>query len=312
MLAAAVALAAAAGSGAAAGAPPALAPGSLTFVSESAGARSLWVGDPAPETERQLTTAGHGWPSHPRWSASGKLVLFAWTHGSPAAPGLGQRDVYTLDPATRRLRRLTRSAADESWPSWTRAGNVLFLRRSRADGPGEVVVLRPDGSGPRVLARLGPCFGEPELSPDGRTLALASGCRGDTAVWLLDLRSRKLRRIGTVTAPVAAPAAPAWSPDGAELAFVAGDHVLEIVDARGAVRARIAADDTVYSGPRWSRDGTQLLIAQATPALAQGCGVHGERMSNLFAVPADGSGPPVLVRPSCRDEADADWLTPAG
>ena len=60
------------------------------------------------------------------------------------------------------------------------------------------------------------------LSPDGSNLAfIASGAEGVRSVWVRSLSTRIVRPLaGTEGAVAASP--PIWSPDGQEIAFVAG------------------------------------------------------------------------------------------
>lgn len=80
---------------------------------------------------------------------------------------------------------------------------------------------------------------------------------------------------------------PAWSPDGARVAFHSdsGVHVIGINDSD---EVRVAAGRY----PAWSPDGARLLFT----------GVEGIVTMNL-----DGSGGEVLVRHDFRDDTYADW-----
>jgi TolB protein len=63
--------------------------------------------------------------AQPAFSPDGKRVAFVrWMKGS--------WDVFVIDLATRRERRLTRSSADELYPAWSPEGARLLITRNRA------------------------------------------------------------------------------------------------------------------------------------------------------------------------------------
>ena len=61
---------------------------------------------------------------------------------------------------------------------------------------------------------------------------------------------------------------PAWSPRGAEIAFVRGTSLLAVdpehkggTDDRGLARECPEGSETSIAGPDWSPDGTRLVFA---------------------------------------------------
>jgi len=104
----------------------------------------------------------------------------------------------------------------------------------------------------------------PTVSPDGTQIAFVKlpvgGAPGD--LYILDLQTRKLRRI---TDHPAHDTSPAWSPDGKQIAFVSnrsGEYRIHLLDLNGGEPILLRPNLlTVHdSGPSWSPDGTRLAF----------------------------------------------------
>ncbi|GAA1941981.1 serine hydrolase [Nocardioides hwasunensis] len=156
---------------------------------------------------------------------------------------------------------------------------------------------------------------QPALSPDGRQVAYVLrtlDCDADRAVdqlWLADTSGdappRRLTHGPSDTAP-------AWSPDGATLAFLRDGRVAVVALAGGDAEA-FAHLPSGASGPQWSPDGERLaftapvdpagtdvpgtapMVTRGTDYQADGVGMHGAVRHQLHVVGADGTGLRVLT-----------------
>jgi len=109
----------------------------------------------------------------------------------------------------------------------------------------------------------------PDFSPDGTQVAFASGqpltATGDpqgatAAIKLIDLRTDAVR---TLQAAAAGQDFPAFSPDGAQVAFVAGGSLFAKAAGAGAAAPVDRLADDVEGKPAWSADGRTIYFARA-------------------------------------------------
>lgn len=135
---------------------------------------------------------------------------------------------------------------------------------------GTIYTVRGDGTGLRKLASdsTNMCgVGWPSVSPDGRTIAFATGADGD--IYLIGSDGRNKRRLVTGSYPT-------WSPDGRRIAYSAavavplaegkvyGGYALFVVGADGRRVRRLSRHGIA---PDWSPDGKTIASwgCQAAP-----------------------------------------------
>src|SRR4029453_6177517 len=95
------------------------------------------------------------------------------------------------------------------------------------------------------------------LSPDGSNLAfISSGADGVRSVWVRSLSTRMVRPLTGTDGGVVG-SHPLWSPDGQEIAFVAGSRFRRISLSSGQVQTIATVEGTIFGGD-WSPDGTIL------------------------------------------------------
>ena len=161
-------------------------------------------------------------------------------------------------------------------------GNAIVYT-SEQFGYAEVMVMRSDGSRRERLTSDQQVYAFPVVSPDGQWIAAASRVGGSwSGIYLLDRFGKSRTKIvGRSTFD----GAPAWAPDGRQLAFRSvlpsqfGPYGrVFVVNRDGSGLRQLTPETAGYSyddGPAWSPDGTRLLFS---------------RDGVLFVINADGTG----------------------
>lgn len=196
-------------------------------------------------------------------------------------------------------------------PAWSPDGE--WLAYGTLDDQGSLAVLPVDErvSTQVTDAHMGTHLGQPRWSPDGEWLAFTAHRPTADSPFrdiLLTNGSDDVDVLPIAAEPELDEFDMAWSPDGTQLAYVAGsersDRHIYIVNADGTDRQRITLNPNEYRYPTWSPDGEWLVYLryQGTGdwAIVRMSLNDPERSSLVLSATADES--PLLWSP------DGDWL----
>lgn len=197
----------------------------------------------------------------------------------------------------RTARQLTSSGRD-SMPSFSPDGeSVYFVRTRRADGywsvdgagrtykldiPSIMRIPTAGGDATRILdglvdpagrARWQGWIRQPVVSPDGKTIALATDLpdptKSDVVLKLYNLRTEKVVNLGLSQQQPLGHQDPAWRPDGALLLYVRNDRdgakgVPRIYRFNPSTKKSGAVTAPGYLHPSWSPDGRYLAATKTS------------------------------------------------
>ena len=230
--------------------------------------------DSAPRA-RPLTSYS-GREMHPRLSADGSRVVFAW-----AGPD-GRIDIYVKQRNSESLLRLTDDPAWASWPVWSPDGQSVAYVQGTATGSALCVVPSVGGA-VQVLHQVDGWIEGLDWPRVGDALVFAAFDQESEAHRLMRLSLSDYRAVplGVERADNAGDFRPCFSPDGTRVAWVGrsqgGGTGLFVADGTGGPATTVTAGLAPIHGLAWSPDAGSLIFA-ASPA----------GMYNLWQVDVDG------------------------
>jgi dipeptidyl aminopeptidase/acylaminoacyl peptidase len=247
----------------------------------------VWVVSFDGKTERQMTRGPES-ASSPRWSPDGKYLSFTSSRPGPAKGN----QVWLLDRDGGEAFQLTDLKGRLQGYEWSPDSKRLALVVGDPDPEAEAADAAKE-SGGKPKAPKPVQIDRYKFKQDGQGYLL-SGRR--SYIYLFDVETKKLERL---TAGKWDEAAPAWSPDGARIAFMSNHAAdpdrdpsaqLFVAEAKpGATEKQLTQESSGggRSRPEWSPDGKWIVFLEGDE---KKYGAY--NMNHLAIVASDGSGAP--------------------
>ena len=245
-----------------------------------------WKGSVAAlhTTLSQVTFAG-GIDEYPGWSPDGKSLLYTGEVGKV-------RKIFRQDLASGQASQVTHGDFDELQPTWSPDGKEIAFVRSRQPGaklqPGDVfgefqegdvwVMDLPTGKESKFVEN---AF-DPAYSSDGKRVAVDASWAGPRRIWVLDREGHNPQQITTDTSEELYHIAPAWSPDGKQIAFQNLERTkfnIRVVNLDSKQMNWITNDFRINLRPSWSGSGRFIYFSSDRSG-----GI------NIWRVPVNGNG----------------------
>jgi dipeptidyl aminopeptidase/acylaminoacyl peptidase len=254
----------------------------LAFTSNRGGKTQIWVMGAHGGEARQLTRFKEGVAGEPVWSPDGRQVAFAAVVGAEGPRKETDKDdeADLYKKYTKGVKRITRLHYKEDGEGFLPEDKhaQLFVIDALADEPEPCQVTKGPWN-----------HGEPAWSPNGKRLAFTANRRHNddylpfySDVYVADLAQPEADPLRVTDGTLCA-AHPAWSPDGAVIAFTGhpwepfrgySANQLYVIGADGSGLRRLAADWDRHFGPtavydmpapggvqlRWTPDGTAIVL----------------------------------------------------
>jgi len=184
------------------------------------------------------------------------------------APGV--RNVYTCDIDGNNGKAVTHFRAICVEPCWTPgSGSICYSKYGKSNIEViETTVNPPQRS--RVLSSFRGINTGAAVSPDGRSMAVILSFDRQVDLFVMDLGSRRLRRL---TRGKAVEASPCWSPDGREIAYVSdstGVPRIHVVGVNGGGRRILPTIGSDAVTPDWSSNGKIVFASRVGGAYTLG------------------------------------------
>ena len=214
-----------------------------------------------------------------------RQVSFHLTFDEPGLPPRSSSPTSSVRAGDAAVKSRLRSAlaaavlgtiAAAAGAAWTTApgqnGKLVFRRYLNPQRTtGALFTANPDGRGMRQLTHPGKTGldNEPDWSPDGTKVVYehSTGPR-DELIYIVNANGTGPRSVVPCTGGCAGQEAPAWSPNGTEIAFASGGVKYEqiwIVGVDGTNLRRLTKPNGLDADPQWSPDGHRIVFRRIDP-----------------------------------------------
>lgn len=219
---------------------------SLAYVSYASGRPQIYVQNIFTRHTQQLTDF-KGSNLSPAWSPDGRRMAMSLSKD-------GNAELYVMDLSTRRLHRITRSYGADVEPTWFPDGKSLVFTSDRGGRP-QLYRISVGSNGATGRAERLTFDGKenlrPDVSPDGKRIAMVHNSDGIYRIAVLDLEAQQL----SILTEGSLDESPSFAPNGSMILYASsgrgrGELAAVSSDGRSSHKMRFTQGDV--REPAWS------------------------------------------------------------
>lgn len=253
----------------------------IVFVSNRSGSKEIWVMN-WDGTDQRALTHYHSIATFPSASPDGHTVAFTCYAGN-------RPEIYMVSIDTgRRLPFYNPRASMNAFVSFTPDSKRVVFSSTNGGGPAQLYMANVDGSSLHRISSTRSIEVEPKINPKtGSDLVDVSDRAGLPQIYHMNLEGTDVLRLSAGTGEATNPA---WSPDGAHIAFAwtkgfePGNYNIFIMDTASQQTTQLTANEGRNENPSWAPDGAHLVYASRRG-----------RQSQIWVMSADGTGKHALT-----------------
>lgn len=255
--------------------PPASTDYRLAFTKWDGRKHAVWTSDLDGNNQRFLLD----FAASPMWSPDGQSLAFFGEEGIDNQPLVqtGTNGLWRIDADGQSPRQLLPEGTAHT-VAWSPDGTLIAFDAARGGPDRRIYFIDAEGS-PQPFELLGE---QPSFAPDSLQV-VAKACRPDCGLWIVNRDDSNPRRLTTEGTD----GLPAWSPDGAKIAFsrnVDSNVDVYIIDADGSNLQRLTTAPGNDSVPAWTPDSRRIVFRSDRNGVWQ-----------IFRMNADGSDQQLIV-----------------
>jgi TolB protein len=262
---------------------PGIASSQIAFVSSRTGTKEIWVMDYDGANQHPLTSL-HTISLTPRWSPDASRIAFTCFVPNPDKVVSPQICMYSMDAG--KVVSFPRFRGSNSAPAWSPDGSQIIFSSSMLGNP-ELFVCDANGGRPKRLTYTATANTSAAWNPKtGQSVVFVSDRGGIPKLYLMNVD-------GTNTAELDLPDKgylidPAWSPNGAMLAFSwrrpDGNFDIYVMEPATRDIVQTTRDSGKNERPSWAPDGRHIVFESTRGGTRQ-----------IWTMLADGSQPHQLT-----------------
>lgn len=261
----------------------------IVFVSNRTGSKEIWVMNWDGTGQRQLTNY-HSISTFPSASPDGRIVAF-----TTYAPGYPAIQMLSLDTGRKLPFYNQRGASMNAFVTFTPDSKHVIFSSTASGGPAQLFGADIDGRNFRRITSSRAIEVEPKINPKtGTDLVDVSGRSGMPQIYHMNLEGADVQRLSAGTGEATNPA---WSPDGAHVAFAwtkgfePGNYNIFVMDVGSLQTVQLTANEGRNENPSFAPDGAHIVYA-----------CQRGRQSQIWVMNADGTGKHPLTQAGSNEK----------